>query len=428
MATAVVRRDLPQQVGRLSWGWWIFYASASALVGFAAFAWSRQLDEGLVVTGLRDLGSGHGAPWGLYVAFDVYFVGVSFAGITVAALIRLFNLARLRPLARMAELLTVVSLLLAAFAIMADLGQPGRAIVNLFRYGRPQSPFFGTFTLVISGYLFASLVYLYLTSRRDAARLRRIPSRLQWLYRLWAAGYEDTPEQRARDQRATFWLALVILPLLVVAHSSLGFVFGLQVGRPGWFGTLQAPAFVVLAGVSGIGHLIMLAIIMRRVLHLEGRITLDALAWLGRFMMVLLFAYLYFVTVEVLTTTYQATEPEHRLSEGLLFGRYAWVFWGSVGLLLISAVALTAMALRRRWSPRALFAAGAAVNLGAIGKRLLIVVPSETHGQLLPYGIGHYSPSWVEIGIILGLMGLGALLIGVFAKIFPIVELEEERA
>ncbi|MDR7585989.1 MAG: hypothetical protein QN158_10450, partial [Armatimonadota bacterium] len=76
---------------------------------------------------------------------------MSFAGITVAALIRLLGLEALRPVSRMAELLTVVALILAAFSVLPDLGQPLRGIVNLFRYARPQSPFFGTFTLVISG-------------------------------------------------------------------------------------------------------------------------------------------------------------------------------------------------------------------------------------------------------------------------------------
>ena len=68
---------------------------------------------------------------------------------------------------------------------------------------------------------------------------------------------------------------------------------------------------------------------------------------------------------------------------------------------------------------------GALVNLGAIGKRFLIVAPSQTHGQLLPYPIGTYTPSLVEYAVVLGLFSLGALLIAGFMKLFPIVEMEE---
>jgi molybdopterin-containing oxidoreductase family membrane subunit len=267
-----------------------------------------------------------------------------------------------------------------------------------------------------------------LTSRPDAARLARIPSRLQTLYRWWAAGYQDTADQRVRDRRTTFWLALAILPLLIVAHSSLGFVFGLQVGRPGWFGTLQAPAFVVLAGVSGVGHLIVLAAILRKVVGQEHRIGLDAFAWLGRFLMLLLFVYTYFVVVEVFTTIYQPTVAEQQISEAILTGRYAWIFWVSIAALVIPAVILAQMALTKRWRIGWLVALGISVNVGAIGKRYLIVIPSETHGQLMPYGVGSYSPSLVEYAVVLGLFSLGALLIGGFMKLFPIVEMEEENS
>jgi molybdopterin-containing oxidoreductase family membrane subunit len=82
---------------------------------------------------MRDLGTMGGAPWGLYVAFVVYFVGVSFAGITVAVLIRLLNLTQLHPIARMAELPNVIALVLGAFSILADVGQPVRALINLPR-------------------------------------------------------------------------------------------------------------------------------------------------------------------------------------------------------------------------------------------------------------------------------------------------------
>ena len=408
-------------------GWIAFLALGIAGVLIGVVGYAIEKSQGMVATGMRDLGSMQGATWGIYIALVVYFVGVSFAGITVAALIRLFRLEKLNGIARMAEVLTVVALILGALAIIVDLGQPLRGLINLFRYARPQSPFFGTFSLVISGYLFASLVYLYVTSRPDAALLAERPSRLQRFFRFWAAGYRDTPEQRARDRRVTFWLALAILPLLVIAHSSLGFVFGLQVGRPGWFGTLQAPAFVVLAGVSGVGHIIVLAAMVRKALNLERRVTMDAFAWLGKFLLALLAVYIYFIIVEILTTMYQPGIVEQRVSEALLTGTYAWIFWGSVATLVVPLAVLAWMALARRWQLGWLVASGVLVNIGAVGKRYLIVVPSQTHGQLLPYGTGSYFPSLVEIAVAVGLFSLGAVMITLFMKVFPIVELRESE-
>ncbi len=416
---------LPQNIGRLTPGWIIFFIAMAVvtLVGF--FAYLLQVNNGLIVTGLRGLGTMAGATWGLYVAYYVYFIGVSFAGITVAALIRIFKIEKLESVARIGELLTVVSLILGALSILADLEKPWRAIVNLFQYGRPQSPFFGTFSMVIAGYLFASMVFLYVTSRRDAAYMADHAKRLRGLYRFMSANYEDTLEQHKIDRRVTFWLAIAILPLLVIAHSTVGFVFGLQVGRPGWFGTLQAPGFVVLAGVSGIGNLIMLAAIVRWATDTKHRITVDAFSWLGKLLLGLLMTYLYFTVVEILTITYQPDASEQSISEALLTGTYAWIFWGAIVSLVAAAVILIWQALTRSWSIWLVVTAGILVNIGAVAKRYLIVVPSQTHGQLLPYSTGTYTPNWVEFAVVFGLFALGALMIGVFMKVFPIVPLEE---
>ena len=426
MATSAQNPILPQGVGRINKAWMLFFGLALAVFGFGVYAYSVEASEGMIVTGMRNVGTMGGATWGLYVAMLVYFIGVSFAGITVAALIRVFKLDGLRPIGRVAELLTVVSLVLGGIVILVDLGNPIRGAINLFKYARPQSPFFGTFTLVIAGYLFASLVYLYLGGRRDAAIMAKYPSRFQWFHRVWASGYQDTEAERKRHAQTSFWLAIAIVPLLVIAHSTLGFVFGLQVGRPGWFGNLQAPAFVALAAVSGIGNIIVLGAIVRRLLDDKRRLNIDVFAWLGKILLASLLVYLYFMVVELLTLVYATPVAELQLSEALLSGRYAWIYWGSVAALTLSLLGLAWQALRKHWSLGWLVASGVLVNLGAIGKRYLIVVPSQTDGMLLPYAVGSYSPTWVEYSVVAGLFALGAILIGGFIKAFPALPIESE--
>lgn len=421
-------QEMPYGVGRLTPGWVLLVVGLLAVIFIGVWAYAQQITEGEIVTGLRDIGTMGGAAWGLYVAFIIYFVGVSFAGITVAALIRLLNLTHLRPLSRIAELLTIVSLILAAFSVIADVGQPLRALLYLPRYARPQSPFFGTFTLVISGYLFASLVYFYLAGRRDAALMAMRDTPLRWFYRLWAGGYQDTPEEQERRNRTSFWLAIAIVPLLITAHSTLGLVFGLQVGRPGWYSALQAPAFVLMAGISGVGLLLVLAAIVRRTLRVEHQLDIAAFRWLGLFLLVMILAYLYFTTVEVLTGFYSGQHHEQVLVQTLLWGEYAGLFWGSVASLAASAGLLLLQAFTRRWNIPLLVVCGILVNFAAIGKRYLIVVPSQVYGPLLPYGVGHYSPSLVEYSIVLGLFALGGLLYTVFMKVFPIMDVEETPA
>ncbi len=424
MATRAAAR-IPYGVGRLSGGWWALVLVLAAFVALGVYAYSRQLVEGEVVTGMRDIGTGGGAAWGMYIAFVVYFVGVSFAGITIAALIRLLNLERLKPIARMAEVMTVIALILGTFSILVDLGQPARGIINLLRYARPQSPFFGTFSLVISGYLFASLIYLYLDGRKDARLCAQLPGKLQWFYRLWAAGYRDTPGERARHHRVSKWLALSILPLLVVATSTQGFIFGIQPGRPGWFGALQAPGFVVLAGMSGVGLLIVIGALLRRVSGVREHLNIDVFRWLGNFLLLLTLVYLYFLVAELLTSRYIGHAHEVAVSNAMISGAYAWLFWGTVGFLVVAVALLLVQVAVRRYSLSLYVIAGVLVNLAAMGKRGVFVVPSQTHGTVLPYLSGYYSPTWVEYSVILGLIALGTLLYVIFIKVFPIMEVPE---
>lgn len=299
---------------------------------------------------------------------------------TISALVHMLKLEK--PISRMAELLTVISIMLGAMTILADLGQPIRGIVNLFLYARPMSPFFGTFSLVISGYLFASLVFLYIAGRKDAAIMAAKTN--NWFYRAWAVGYKDTSEVRERHERTLWYLAIAIIPLLITAHSTLGFIFGIQAGRPGWFSALQAPGFVILAGVSGIGLLILIAVALRRQLNLKNRISDDAIIWLGNFQLVLLAGYLYFIIVEILTSRYAGHHHEIRVSDALLFGEFSSLFWLTIVLFAVSFIILFAQFLRRNYSIPMIVLTAIFVNLGAIIKRYLIVVPSQTLGNLLP--------------------------------------------
>jgi len=244
-----VQPGLPQGVGRLTTGWKAFIVVALAILGFGLFAYWYEASNGMIVTNMRNTGTMGGATWGLYIVMVEYFIGVSFAGVVIAAISRVFRIAELRPITRIAELLTVASLMVGLMAVVIDLGHPIRGIINMLLYARPQSPFFGTFTLVAGGVLLTSLAYLYLGGRRDAASMASTPSRLQWFHRLWAAGYTGTEEEKDRHQRVMFWLSVGIVPLIVIALSTEGLVFGISVGRPGWFGSLQGPDFLVLAAV-----------------------------------------------------------------------------------------------------------------------------------------------------------------------------------
>ncbi len=175
------------------------------------------------------------------------------------------------------------------------------------------------------------------------------------------------------------------------------------------------------------GFIIIIAAILRNVPQLKERLPLQIFAWLGNCTWVLTIGYVYFMTVELLAATYISHSVEGEVARQLFSGVYAWIFWISVGLLLISFAVLLGQFLRRRYSLALIVTAGVLVNLAAVGKRYLIVLPSQTHGTLLPYSAGSYSPTWVEYSVIVGLFALGTLAYMLFVKVFPIMEVEKNR-
>jgi len=417
-----VERSLPQGVGKFAPGWLVFFSVTTIVLIIGILAFIYESNQGMVVTGMGNIGSQGGATWGLYVVMAEYFIGVSLAGLVLVAFANVFDVMSLRPISRLAVLLTAVSLMVGVLAVVIDLGKPIRGIINMFLYVRPQSPFFGTFTLVAVGVLLTSLVFLYLNGRRDAMQLAEIDSRLRWFYRLWAAGYHDTDAEWERHRRVIFWLSILVVPLVIIALSTEGLVFGIQVGRPGWFGSLQAPDFIMLAAASGLANLIVLTAIVRRVLNADNSLLPPIVfKWLGGLLLAATAAALYFQIVELFTLLYATPEGERLLADALIRGPYAWIFWSELALLLFGFAMLILQAARRTWSVVALVVAAVAISTSAVAERYLTVIPSQTHGMMLPYEPGSYFPTWVEFAVVAGLFAFGALLIGLFMKVFPII-------
>ena len=425
MAVRTSGRQLPYRIGVWGIGEIATALVLLVLLAVGAFAYSLQLTQGDIVTGMRDWGTMGGAPWGLYIAFELYFAGVGLGALLLIGIIRLSNTPHLQSLARPAGLLAVVTLIAGVLAVLVDLGQPWRGIINLLRYARPESPFFGTFTVGVATSLIGVLVYLYLDSRRDAYLLSRLASPWQGFLRMVSAGYKDTPAQQRRHSQVTLVLALGLLALGLLGASTSGFVFGTQAGRPGWFSTLQAVNFVVLALATATGMLLALAVVFRR--FISQGLQEESLIWLANATTALASVAVYFYLVETLSTAYASPEAEAGIMEVLLKGSYAWLFWLTGALFLLVFLVGLGMFGSRRYPPSLLVALGILVNLAAIGKRYLIVVPSLTHGALLPYPSGSYSPTWVEYMVVIGIFALGGLMFLGFMKVFPIMRVQESE-
>ncbi len=403
---------------------YVFGGMLLILIGWFGYAWYIQLTQGLGVTMMR---TPVGAAWGGYIANFVFFVGIAHGGIAVAAAIRLLKLTRYEPVARIGEVLTIVSLMMAGLSIMIDMGRPDR-VFNLILYWpqRVGSSSLSWDITVIIIYFALSAAYLWLTMRQDLVRcLDRFP-RLAWIYKPLLLGYR--PDEGPKIENMTWWLSLAIVFLIVMLSGGVvPWIFGLLPARPGWFSALAGPYFLTAAIASAIAAVIVVAAILRRLFNWQAYIKPEIFKGLGTFLGVITLFYLYLVLAEQLTMRYAAPLSELLISEKLFQGEFAYIFWPMLILgFFIPPMMLVVQTIRYKWFSLTRTVLAAAIILVAFWiKRFLIVVPSLLR-PLLPFPEGSYSPSWVEWSVIAGVFAISVLLYVLFLKLFPIMELGEE--
>ncbi|MCK5210804.1 MAG: polysulfide reductase NrfD, partial [Cyclobacteriaceae bacterium] len=187
-------KDFVHNLEKPSRKWYLWVAVLAIISLFGMYALVRQIIDGQIITGMRD-----NAVWGIYTANFVFFMGLSYAGALISCASQLLRIKWTKPLMRMAELLTVSSLIVGAPFILFCLGRLDR-IHYLFLYGRIQSPITWD-VIAISTDLVFCIAFLYFTHIRDFAKLRDYPDLkiAGWrkkMYKFLALGYRGTPDQK----------------------------------------------------------------------------------------------------------------------------------------------------------------------------------------------------------------------------------------
>jgi len=371
--------------------WYTLLAAAGA---FGLAAWIYELKTGLASTGMRDVVS-----WGMYIFTFAFFIGLSAGGLIMASSAEVFGIKALKPLSRLGVLSAAACVTVAGLMIIPDLGRPDR-ILNLFIHPNWSSPLIWDI-LIISIYFVFSVV--------DLAVLQR---------------HESEPSRLRRTMRV---LAYVGLPTAVLLHSVTAWIFGLQIARTWWNTSLMAPLFVVSAILSGTALVTLLALAAER----WGGLVLpaDTKRWLRGFITVALLVDLFFVGCDYVTVLW-GNVPADRSALNLVLpgGAWAWIFWVEwiVGGLIPLALLLVP---RFRRLPGSLGLAAFLAVVGVYAFRIELVVigfinpltqypPGNAIGTYNPSAssfelVGRYWPTWVEYGIVLGLVALFAAIVTV---------------
>ena len=399
-------------------GYWLLLAALTAVVALGAVAWAVQIRRGLGVSGFND----HSF-WSIDLADVVTFIGVSYGGAVISAVLRLTGASWRAPLSRLAEGTAVVTVLIGGALIFPHLGRPERAW-ELVTRPNFSSPVFWDF-VAISTYTIGSIIFFILPLFPDMAILHRAHreqiGRRARLYAAVSRGWAGTPRQRSVLSGALGLTAIMIIPLAVSVHSVLAWAFSL-VSRPWWHESVWAPYFVVAALYSGVALVILVVAGFRRAYHLERFITERHFVRLGFILAAFAGAYLYLTFADILPDAYVGERDTTAVFQLLLVGRFAPYFWTFVvaaGLLPLLLVAIP----RTRTVPGMVTAAAFVVPAMWL-KRMIMVTGPATYDRITS-AFGAYHFTWTYISITLAATAAVPLLLMLLFRLVPLLSIDE---
>ncbi|MBC2889861.1 NrfD/PsrC family molybdoenzyme membrane anchor subunit [Gordonibacter massiliensis (ex Traore et al. 2017)] len=368
--------------------------------------WGVQLSGGLVQTGMRNLDS-----WGLYITSFMFLVGLSAGGLIISSVPRAFGMKGFGGISKVAVWTSICCTVLAIGFVVIDLGQPLR-LWELFAYSNLGSPLMWDI-IVLALYLILSIVYLWATLRTENGK---------------------------GSEKSLRVISVVALVCAILVHSVTAWIFGLQQGREMWYTALLAPWFVSSALVCGTALVLVVVVALRKAGYLElaQENVVKMVKLLGAFVLV----DLYFFGCDLLTAGFPNASGAEVVAM-LVSGPLAPFFW--IEIIGCAVTAIIAFTPRLRTNP--LIVAGALLAIvGIFCKRVQLLVGGfqipniDYAGVVTPYtatnwagGMANayqgmvYWPQPIEFGVVLGVVGLGALLLLLGLKFLPLKPVEKPQ-
>ncbi len=365
--------------------------------------WVVQLSGGMVQTGMRNMDS-----WGLYITMFMFFVGLSAGGLIISSIPRAFGMQGFGGISKVAVWTSICCTVLAIGFVVVDLGQPLR-VWELFVYSNLGSPLMWDI-VVLFVYLVLSAIYLWATLRAEAGKVSQVALRV---------------------------ISVVALVCAILVHSVTAWIFGLQQAHEFWHTALLAPWFVSSALVCGTALVLVVCIALRAAgyLSLDQSHVVKLVKMLGAFVCV----DLYFFGCDLLTSGFPEAGGAEIVAM-LVSGPLAPFFW--VEVIGCALAAVIAFVPKLRTNPLVVVASLLAI-VGIFCKRVQLLVggfqipnldlstvmtsSTVTHWEAGMQGAYQgmvYAPTLLELGVTLGVLGLGVLLLCAGLKFLPLKPVE----
>jgi molybdopterin-containing oxidoreductase family membrane subunit len=254
----------------------LLVASLLSVTGLAALVYTLQ--EGLSVWGINNRIS-----WGFAIVNFVFWIGIAHAGTLISGILYLLNQKWRKEYNRMAELMTLISVIIAATFPVIHTGRPWFALYWLLPYYNKMSllPNFKsplTWDIVaIFSYFVISLIFFYIGIMPDLSLLKS-KNKSKWLNKLYkhlSFAWNGTKAQWEAHRTIYLLIAGLVTPLVISVHSIVSFDFYVT-NVASWHTAILPPYFVVGAVFSGLAMVNVISLIYN---YLCG--TLDSISQSG---------------------------------------------------------------------------------------------------------------------------------------------------
>ncbi len=410
--------------------------AALMLVGFGYYLIHQ------FIYGLTDTNLSQKVFWGAYITSFVFWIGVSHVGMLISAVLRMFNLKYRTPITRMAEEVTIVSLVMGAASVLIDMGRLDRAH-HILVFANITSPLVWD-VISITFYLTGSMIFFITPLIPDMAYYRDNldpeKHRLRvMIYKFLAFNFKGTPEQYEHlNGKIMERLKFIILPVAFSVHTVVSWIFAVT-WRPGWKSTIFGPYFIFGAVFSGTAALISLLVAFTVIYDLEDYITAKHIRSATFILIVTNLGYMYFTINEYIIGAYQSEVEEMEVLRQVLYGDQSLVFWFIIWITMAVPLIMNFYLIHfkdKKWVYIWSMVASILVNIGAWLKRWVIIIPtlripviSEGEDAIAPQMINGslypYFPSTTEIMITIAQFAFFIFFYWFLNKLIPLIPIWE---
>ena len=426
---AQISRDIIAPIDAKTPVWWFVAMAVSlGMLGFGLYCIYLTLAYGIGGWGLNNT-----IGWGWAIVNFVWWIGIGHAGTAFSIFLLILRQQWRTAINRAAEAMTVVAVMCAGLFPLLHMGRPW-LFFYIFPYPNTRGPLWVNFNsplfwdfVAITAYILISASFWYFGMVPDFATIRdTAKSKIKKaIYGFFAFGWTGSSKEWLRYEGLSFVLGGIAAVLVVSVHSIVSTDFAVSV-IPGWHTTIFPPYFVIGAIFSGFAMVLTLVTVMRGLYKMNDFITDSHIDAVCR---VLIFISLIMGTAymtEIFMAWYSGSIYEFSIIfNSRMFGDFAFQFWAMFIANAVVPQLFWFKAVRKRiWI---VFIISIIINIGMWFERFNIVITSLSR-DYLPANWADYSPSWIEVGIFIGTLGLFISGVLLFFRFIPMIAISEVKS